>query len=272
MPEGAELRHSRDVLRKIILNKTILRMGPTHVGRYREIPPENFAAAENDLSLTVTNIDVKGKFMWWELTSSFKKWYFWCTYGMSGQWSTQRSKHAAFVVEHDSGFLYFNDSRRFGTLKFVNDPEMHKKKLASLGPDLLGDERITPEIFANCLLKKPKLTISDALLEQSCVSGVGNYVRAEALLRAGINPHKLTSNLTPNEYLNLCTETIKVLKESYENHGATLYTYRTVGGELGGEQFEFRAYGKQQCPNGHTIIREPSAGGRTIHWCKICQV
>lgn len=273
MPEGPELKHSCDILNNIILNKHISLLRPTQVGRYRNETPDGFQEITKFLPLQVNEIRVKGKFMWWELTSNTTKWYLWCTYGMSGQWSLVPTQHSGFIVEFEGGILYFNDPRRFGTLKFVSSPQEHKNKLSSLGPDILVDNpRLTHKIFAERLLKKPKRSISDALLDQSCVSGVGNYIRAEALYRARINPHKETKDLRPEEYVRLCDEVLKIAKESYESQGASLHTYRTVSGELGRQQFKFEAYGQKTCPVGHIIVREPSGNGRTIHWCRTCQV
>lgn len=273
MPEGAELRHSRDRLRDLILGKTITSMSPSPVGRWREKNPEGLDEVQVSLPLKVDRVEVKGKFMWWELVNeeSDQRWYMWCTYGMSGQWSSTRGKHVGFTVVTDSGEFHFNDQRRFGTLKFVPYRSEHVKKLNSLGPDMLGDDEVTPEIFARRLLKKPTMEIGDALLDQSLVSGVGNYVRAEALYRSGVSPMRCVVNLSPAEYLGLFEETRRVLKEAYESHGASIRTYRTVGGELGQQQFRFKIYEQKQCPRGHNTRKEAMPGGRTIHWCEQCQ-
>jgi DNA-formamidopyrimidine glycosylase len=271
IPEGPELRHSRDVLRKIILDKEVKMLRSTSQGRYRQIDPVGLFDIKQHLPLKISAIETKGKFMWWELSSSLTKWFMWCTYGMSGQWTTIPTQHSSFIIETVDSTLYFNDPRHFGTLKFIDSDKIHQAKLKTLGPDILDNPGLTPKIFAQSLLKKPNRTISDALLDQSCVSGVGNYLRAEALYRARINPHRLVKNLRSDEYVRLCDETLKVAKESYESQGASLHTYRTVSGELGRQQFRFEAYGQQQCPIGHIITREPSEGGRTIHWCRNCQ-
>jgi len=233
-----------------------------------------------DLPLKIDSIDTKGKFMWWTLTGKTKTWYVWCTYGMSGQWSRQPGKHVSFIIEfNDSGELatsnqnklFFNDTRRFGTIKFICDQTQHDKKLRSLGPDVLEDPPIEPEIFAERILIKPNRTIAEALMDQSCVSGVGNYLKAEILFRSKVLPHRCVADLTSNEITELWAETILSCRESYADHGASIKTYKTVDDESGTSQFQFRVYSKQKCPEGHAVQRAETADGRTSWWCNICQ-
>jgi formamidopyrimidine-DNA glycosylase len=280
MPEGPELRHSRDVLRNIVVDKFMTRLLTTTSGRYSTKQPEGMTEIVKDLPLRIESVDVKGKFMWLTLKGQDKTWYMWCTYGMSGQWSRTADKHAAFIFEYnDSGGLitrdqqklFFNDQRRFGTIKFVSDVNAHEKKLASLGPDILEDPPLAPELFAERILKKPMRTISEALMDQSCVAGVGNYLKAEILYRSGVSPHRNVTELSADEIVELWAETISASREAYLDHGASIRTYKTVDNEKGKAQFFFRAYGQKHCPSGHAITREETRDGRTSWWCSICQ-
>ena len=250
------------------------------MGRYKEKLPEGLTDIQKDLPLRVESIDVKGKFMWWTLAGKDKIWYMWSTYGMSGQWSRVRGKHAGFIVEYngsgslitrDQQQLFFNDTRRFGTIKFVSNSKVHTKKLASLGPDILEDPPMPPELFAERILLKPNRTISEALMDQSCVSGIGNYLKAEVLHRAKISPHRMVTDLTSEEIQELWAEAVLSCRESYADHGASIRTYKTVNDERGSAQFYFRVYNTKQCPLGHVTTREETKDGRTSWWCKQCQ-
>lgn len=218
--------------------------------------------------------------MWWTLQEKSSTWYLWSTYGMSGQWSTKSTNHVGFIVEYnetgqlatkDQRKLFFNDPRRFGTIKLVSDVGLHEKKLRSLGPDVLDDPPMDPEIFAERILRKPNRTISEALMDQSCISGVGNYLKAEILYRAGVSPHRCVADLTAEEVTELWAETILSSRESYADHGASIRTYRSVDDEKGKAQFFFRVYSLVQCPLKHPIIREETKDGRTSWWCDRCQ-
>lgn len=234
-----------------------------------------------DLPLVVEHVDVKGKFMWWTLTGGGKKWYMWSTYGMSGQWSRSAGKHAGFIVEYngsgvpitrDTRHLFFNDQRRFGTIKFVSDEREHEAKLASLGPDILDDPPMDPEIFAKRILKKPHRTICESLMDQSCISGCGNYLKSEALYRAEISPHRVVSSLSETDIIRLQFELLSSAWESYVDQGASIRTYKTVTDEKGSAQFYFRIYNNRLCPRGHHTVREETLDGRTSWWCRECQV
>ena len=274
MPEGPELRHSRDALKRIIEGKTILDASPGLSGRYTVKPPVGFKEFKEDSSrehFKVEQIATKGKFMWWKLTSSQKTCYMHCTYGMSAGWFRTPTKHTAFIFEYGDGSkLFFNDIRHFGTIKFVHTLEEHTSKLATLGPCILGGG-VTPEIFAENVLKKPGRTIAEALMDQSCVSGVGNYLKAEALYRSGISPWRIVTEISPNEFVTLCQEVIASATESYRSQGATIKTYKTMDGSSGSAQFQFRVYSLKNCPLDHPIRHEETPEGRTSWWCDQCQ-
>lgn len=272
IPEGPELKHSRDRLRQTLIGKTITSMYATDEGRFKKKLPENLEKILQNLPLVVEAVDTKGKFMWWTLSSGTAKWYMWCTYGMSGQWLLEKKKHAAFVVELKSkDAVYFVDPRRFGTIKFTSSASDHEKKLKSLGPDILDDSPFDVEIFVKNLVNKPGRTISEALMDQSCVSGVGNYLKSEILYRAGISPHRIVSDITSSEYLRLYEETLLTSEESYADHGASIRTYKTVENTTGRGQFNFKVYGKKFCQKNHIVQREITLDGRTSWWCKDCQ-
>jgi formamidopyrimidine-DNA glycosylase len=280
VPEGPELRHSRDILRTILVEKSISRFFTTSQGRYREKEPEGLSEVSSDLPLKIQAIDTKGKFMWWTLEGKSKTWYMWCTYGMSGQWSRTFDKHTGFVVEYsnsgslilrDQQKIFFNDQRRFGTIKFVDEHKLLTSKLKSLGPDILDEPPISPDLFAKRILLKHNRTISEALMDQSCVSGIGNYLKAEILFRSGVSPLRNAIDLSAEEIYRIYEETLKASRESYSDHGASIRTYKTVNDSKGKAQFYFRVYGKESCPIGHKINREQTKDGRTSWWCSTCQ-
>ncbi len=52
----------------------------------------------------IEEVGVKGKFMWWRMQpmmrdDEIEPWFVWCTYGMSGMWTTEPiDKHTAAIV------------------------------------------------------------------------------------------------------------------------------------------------------------------------------
>jgi DNA-formamidopyrimidine glycosylase len=275
------LARSRDQLRGILVGRRIVSIDRPG-GRYRDRQPDGLEQFMHEMrqdrgASIVRGIDVKGKFMYWTLGPD---WSLWCTYGMSGQWEPTRSPHSALSVTHGTdrvGILedcmpsvHFNDQRHFGTLKFVKGREALAKKLSTLGPDMLNSPPTVLE-FLDRLYHRDGKTVVEALMDQSVVSGVGNYVKAECIHRSGISPHRIVNSLTAAEIVLLHEHTIDVMRSSYESKGATLRSYKNVDGSAGQAQFGFRVYDRDRDAQGHSVEREITADGRTTHWCRICQ-
>jgi formamidopyrimidine-DNA glycosylase len=227
----------------------------------------------------INEVGVKGKFMWWGIGD----WFLWCTYGMSGQWSTKYDpKHSACqVCYNDSAdpihpcsqtvqIINFNDPRHFGTLKLVKGRPALLKKLASLGPDMLNSPPAYEEFLAR-LTRKHHVTVAQALMDQSCISGVGNYIKAEALYLAEISPHRYTDTLTANEMKQLREQIINVMQASYNNDGVTIRSYLNVDGSKGGMKTRFLVYGNKTDPLGNPVVKEETKDGRTTHWVPAIQ-
>lgn len=185
MPEGPEVRRSTEALAKKLVGKRLANAFIGKHGRYVTSLPTGFKEFLGELrgrgSPTITEVNCKGKFMWWKLEFDRKPgdpvrvddpWYLWITYGMSGQWNDSESPYTAFGIYYGHVFdgnnnfvqppgLYFNDIRHFGTLKFVNSVKAHNKKLASLGPDVLSDPP-TWQVFAGLHGATPEAPKQDA--------------------------------------------------------------------------------------------------------------
>ena len=108
-----------------------------------------------------------------------------------------------FITDYKNISFYFYDQLSFGTLKVVmnsdSDSEgnpssknpLLEKKLKELGPDLL-DETTTFEVFKIQIRKKvnENKPIGNVIVNQKIISGVGNYLRADALWMAKISPFR----------------------------------------------------------------------------------
>jgi len=271
IPEGPELKHSRDFLRNYVVGEIIHELSSLKEGRYSKKDPDGLADIRLDFPVKITGVDTKGKFMWWTLEGKTKKWFMWCTYGMSGQWMTKNKVHSSFLVNLGQKKIYFVDARRFGTIKFTSNSQDHAKKLSSLGPDILDDTQFTPEIFAKNMLGKPNRIIAEALMDQQCVAGVGNYLRAEALYDSKIDPMKSAVDMNAQEYLSLHASISKIAKQSYAAKGASIKTYRNSEDSSGEAQFTFKVYGRKTDDSGNVVVRTKDSNGRTIHWCPSIQ-
>ena len=266
MPEGPECRRMSLQLSEEVSNKNLVDIS-VESGRYTKKPIEGMEKILQETPLKIRGTGVHGKFIFFLLDN---EWSIWNTLGMTGGWSRKPAKHARVRLVLEDGPIFYNDTRNFGTLKFVQGKQPIIDKLNSLGPDLLAEE-CADEVFVNSLRRKDKKTIVEALMDQSVVSGVGNYVKAEALYLAKISPHRTVSSLTNSELCDLNAAVRSVLVNSFESGGATLQSYQDFYGEVGDATQRFAVYGRKADPEGRDIIKEQTKDGRTTHWVPAIQ-
>jgi|TARA_R110001583_G_scaffold38874_18_gene125256 formamidopyrimidine-DNA glycosylase len=262
MPEGPECRRIAESLAKFASNKTVVEVEILS-GRYLKKSPSGLEVFKNNGPLRAVGVGVHGKFIYWILEKEFS---IWNTLGMTGYWSTEEHQHNRIKISFSNGdYLYFRDQRNFGTLKFVRGKHQLIEKLHSLGPDMLSQE-VTDEEFISCLRKKNKHNVCKVLMDQSVICGIGNYVKADSLWLAKINPHSQISELTDAHLQKLKNSIQRVLKESYKTGGATIRTYQNLDGQKGEYASKFLVYNRKTDSEGHQVIRESTPDGRTTHW------
>lgn len=278
MPEGPETARFRDGLREVVLRKQARFVRSIEFGgRYAVNRPDNHDALQGaiDRNMVIQSIDVKGKFMWMTLTSldTPRPWYLFITHGMTGGWTTAEAKHPVIKITFDDGeHVTFNDPRRFGTVNIVSPygdtaPEqLLEKRLKMLGADILHSDVTTLDIAIRKMRRKKALNVCKALMDQSFVSGIGNYIKCEALWQARISPHRTIENMTYAELEDVIWAARDVAQLSYNEGGATLATYSDIDGESGQAQCFFNVYGLKTDTDGNEIVREETPDGRTTHW------
>jgi formamidopyrimidine-DNA glycosylase len=173
--------------------------------------------------------------------------------------------HDRVVFHFEDGFdLAFNDTRKFGRVWLLDDPEA---LFAGLGPEPLGDEFTPDWLFTN--LQSRNRQVKPLLLDQSFLAGVGNIYADESLHRAGIHPLRRSQSIDQSEARSLWGHLRDVLEESIRVNGASIdWAYR--GGEF---QNTFRVYDRagETCPNCGGPIERIVVGQRGTHLCPICQ-
>lgn len=267
MPEGAEVKKYGEALAQKVSGTTLEEVKIIS-GRYTKKPPEGLDFFMNQLPGPIVGVGVHGKFLYWILSNDT---YIHSTLGMTGHWSDKQSKHTRVEFVTSRGSVYYADQRNFGTLKFTTGKNTLISKLESLGPDMLSSE-VSDEQFVAAISKKPKWTLAKALMDQSVVAGVGNYVKAEALWLARLSPHRVVNSLTDHEVSVLNHSIQTVLRESFQNGGATLRTYKNFDGTEGQYSSRFAVYNQERDPDGNDVVKEKTDDGRTTHWVPNVQV
>jgi formamidopyrimidine-DNA glycosylase len=165
----------------------------------------------------------------------------------------------------DGTRMVFNDTRKFGRVWLVNDPDI---VLSALGPEPF-DEKLTAEMF-HSMLQTRGLAIKSLLLDQHFISGLGNIYTDEALHRARVHPLQKANTITYDVAQRLLLAIRQVLTEGIRRNGASIdWVYR--GGEF---QNHFKVYQRtgQPCLGCGNKIERITVGQRGTHYCPHCQV
>lgn len=248
-----------DGLRNKLLGRTIIG-AQILSGRYSKKSPDGWN--EIEFPMTVTEVGCKGKFIYISFGESL---HIFNTLGMTGGWSETAKKHSRVRFDLDDGReIYFNDTRNFGTIKFVTQKNALTEKLSTLGPDMLTED-VSVEMFEN-RIKRSRKTIAETLMDQSVICGVGNYLKSECLYFSKISPHRLTNDLNQDEIRTLNTVIKSVIRKSYQTGGATIYTFSGFDGKKGDYSRRFAVYNQEKDPDGRTVKRETTKDGRTTFW------
>ena len=181
--------------------------------------------------------------------------------------ATERYIRAIFHFSNDVQ-LMFRDPRRFGVIWLVADTE---SIVGKLGPEPLS-KNFTPHVLAQ-RLRKHRIPIKAAIIDQSLIAGIGNMYADEALFAARIYPLKRTDTLSSEEIEALHRSIQEILRSAINNKGASVDTYVRPGGQLGTAHFDFNVAhrGGRLCPTCGTPIQRIPVRNRGSYFCPKCQ-
>jgi DNA-formamidopyrimidine glycosylase len=220
MPESPEVLHLSKYIKNNIKNKYLDSIKILK-GRYiKHGPPNGYIQFVKLLPLKCINIQKKGKviFIYFE-----NNWCLISKLGMSGWWYMDDDipewlpNYQNVIFNFNKKKLIFTDFRNFGTLTFTNDPLLLEYEINKLAPDITDITTTFKIIYErvdvlSSFQKKQRL--EDIIIDQKIiVSGIGNYLKAEILYDAKINPLRKVSSLTKDEWLNIYNSTKKIIKK-----------------------------------------------------------
>lgn len=273
MPELPEVETIRQQLHARLQGATIERVELIRSSRER---PLGEAFVQTVTGQTIISVDRRAKLLIWRLKSGQT---ILAHLKMTGRFlfvdeSYTPTKHDAirFFGRDKTGKLFWliwNDVRKFGFMEVVTKAEL-EKKLAEYGPEPL--ER-SPQDLAECLQSPKTRLLKAALLDQSCIAGVGNIYADEACFRACIHPKRRLGTLNAKERLRLAREIQAVLTESIAQQGTSAHTYVDTAGSRGGFVALLRVYDREgePCVNCKTPIQKLRLVQRGTHVCPSCQ-
>ena len=141
-----------------------------------------------------------------------------------------------------------------------------------LGPEPLG-KNLDFNYFKNYILGR-KRNIKDILMDQQCISGLGNIYVNEILFKSKIKPHRKVSSLKDFEINEIIKNIKKILKNSIKLGGSSIKDFSSDKGKGSFQQY-FNVYGRKglNCSNidCNERIMRTVISNRATFFCRKCQ-
>ncbi len=257
MPEGPEVTFMKHQLNSTFKN-CILKKIEIKSGRYirHGIPQDLFYFIKKNLPLKIKQFNNKGKFLYIDLEDNHS---IGIVLAMTGHILFSPSPHSHYHFITDCGTFYIEDVRNFASIHIFTENEL-ERKLKSIGPDLLND-KVSDKEFIKRIRKYPHKSISQVLLDQKLISGIGNYLRADGLYKAKINPFKKVEDISDDDLKLLKKETKKIMKWALKSHIQHKYM----------KSYKFKVYGRKLTNKKEEVKAQKSNEGRTIYWVPTIQ-
>ena len=171
----------------------------------------------------------------------------------------------------DGSILYFNDLRKFGWARLVNDTELDSLT-KDLGPEPLSKD-FSAKYFADLFSKYPKRTTKQILMDQNLIAGIGNIYADESAFLAKLLPNRKAGTVKPAQIKVLREKIVEILKHSIKLKGTSSRNYRRSDGSMGGFVPHLYVYGRAglPCKICGTPIKKIRHNGRGTHFCSKCQ-
>jgi formamidopyrimidine-DNA glycosylase len=197
------------------------------------------------------------------------------------EWFERALEHlnVEFIIDNDKHKLrvYFYDQLSFGTLKVIETQAELDKKLRELGADML-DIGTTFEVFKKAVMKGAncKKAIGTAIVNQKIISGIGNYLRADGLWMARVNPFRKVEDLTEEELERVYKNVRALMWGDYSKDEAQKLGYIGKGFKIPHDYGrEFFVYRQETDLEGHKVEKKELFEGsqkRFIYWVPEVQI
>jgi formamidopyrimidine-DNA glycosylase len=266
MPELPEVETVVRVLRETILNQTI---EDAEVYWPKTIY-ENPDFKTQVMHQKIVNISRRGKYIIIHLESG----YLIIHLRMEGRFYFQTTmqvpyKHSHVVFQLSEGQLEYNDTRKFGRIRFVK--EEAEFNLSHLGLEPF-DENLTPAYLKNYALNK-KTCLKAFLLNQTTIVGIGNIYADEICFEAHLSPLIPIGQITLKQWKLFIISMRLILQKAIDNGGSTIRSYTSSLGISGRFQLTLKVYGRgnETCLDCQTPLKKVKISQRTTVYCPHCQ-
>ncbi|EAS36271.3 formamidopyrimidine-DNA glycosylase [Coccidioides immitis RS] len=141
-----------------------------------------------------------------------------------GPWPPKFWKFQLVMDDDKKTEAAFVDARRLGRVRLVDCPGEEIRSHTPLkenGPDPVIDKGIVTESWLKSIVSKKKVPIKALLLDQSIISGLGNWMADEVLYHSQIHPEQTSNTLDDSQIRELnsaihyvCATSVDLLGDS----------------------------------------------------------
>lgn len=250
MPEWPEVTLTARALHDLCAKQSIVKVDIENILKHNVAP---FTTLKTSLPCTVQRVWNKGKNIILELSNDM---VILSHMMLTGSWTTVQNEYVCVTLHLENGsLLYYRDTRRFGRLDYCTQKQA-KTYLEKVQPDMF---QLKCTDFISAMRKKNRTGVYSCIMDQNAVlSGVGNYVAAEALYRAKLHPQCRISKLSDAQLKTLLLSIRAVCEESLEYQGVSVADYVGIDSKPGMYQLHLKVYKN----SAHKI----KINGRTCYW------
>jgi formamidopyrimidine-DNA glycosylase len=182
-------------------------------------------------------------------------------------------KHNHVEIQFQDSKVIYNDPRRFGFFKFLDNKQELINRFSHLGPEPFF-KNFDLKYLLKCFLNK-KRDIKSLLLDQKFVSGIGNIYASEILFLSKINPTTYAMKLSKEDCKKIITYSKSTLNKAIKKGGSSIRDFKNTSGESGSFQKEFKVYQRENL----NCLRKKCTGkinkifisNRSTFFCNTCQ-
>ncbi len=185
--------------------------------------------------------------------------------------SRRLQRRAEWRLSDGSRWIFF-DTRRFGTLRILSDPDAW---FAARGfaPEPMGDDAPLARLHFVRAASTRRVPIKNVLLDSRAIVGVGNIYADEGLFRAGIHPRRIAGGLSARRLGALFDAVRGVMAEAIARRGTSMSDYLDISGNPGAFRAYLNVYRRtgEPCRSCGRLVVRDVLGGRSTHFCSHCQ-
>ena len=288
MPELPEVEVVKRSLEKKVIN---LRINKVKINDGNLRYKVNKKEISNLLGKKIRKISRRSKFLIFEMDQSI---FMLAHLGMTGKFFFINSKNEKLKTsfyydlnksknhKHDRVIFHFqnnqkliyNDVRKFGFIKLIKKKNyLENRHLKLLGPEPL-EKKFNFDYFKKYIFGRNR-NIKSILMDQKCVSGLGNIYVNEILFQSCVMPSRKVSRLKNFEIHKIIVNTKKILKKSIIVGGSSIKDFSSDEGKKGMFQQSFGVYGRkgEKCSNidCNSYIKRSVISNRATFYCERCQ-